>query len=322
MSLLDTPTLTPSCWLHLCAIALFHGTVWMPGAKPSVTFSSVEEPRHKALIAADIASVLCGLGLSLALDAIGLVVGLLVAVASMVLGIALLISANSIGTLSVGQVFYSIGYTANALVLSVLLRDTCTLRARGVAIAFLNTPLLFSTYVSPFIYTASTSSHLSFETILGIMCGIIGLLGAAALLFLSWLVLDGLALKAASESLIDFLAYQLKRLHVKIVCCFGIAACTVFLLAYSELIAWYTTLPAFFSLSVYLCAMVICQQLEPCLKRWLVRTTHWLPTKLAELVHQWNSRPLPSPDKKHSTVYSAYVVSFAWNGTLGNETPY
>lgn len=313
-------SLTTSSWLHFCAISFFHSTVWLPNAEPSITFSSEDAPRPTALIAADIASVLTGLGIGLALEAIGMTAGFLVALGSILLGIVLLIRSESVGMLSLGQVFYSIGYSTNELVVGVIIAHTLPLRMRGIALATLKTPLLLSIFVSQTIILASVNGGLPYMTVLTIMCGIIALHGMALLVFLFLLVYRGQAIRPPTGNIIAFLLKELKRPHIQLACLFGFAVCAVFWLAYNELLPWYTTLPVFSAFLANLCVLVIFKQLQYRFKLWLPKF-RWLPTtKLMQLAERWDREEITRPEMKHSTIYSAYVLNFAWYGELFAKT--
>lgn len=127
-------------WLVCTAVAFQHSLLWGGPVTPSAVLYNGEEVRPVALIMTDIVTVGASFAMALVLDALGRAMGFLITAASGVFGLVLFAASRSVAMLSVGQVFYGVGFTGIRLTIDVLVADTARLKNRALIYALVTSP--------------------------------------------------------------------------------------------------------------------------------------------------------------------------------------
>lgn len=257
-----------------------------------------------------------------ALDRIGLVIGLSITVVSYTIALVLFSVADNILTLCVGQVFYAIGFSASGIAFDVLIADTLTLRMRGLAMAFLGTPYVISAFGSiPIFKNATSGIGHSFQSLSSIFIGVIVPSGVGLIIYLRLVLNKRQGKGPAAEGILQLLRLVLGILKSPLVLAilvFTAVLGVVLWLTSSELVPWYAMLPVLYVFLAVLCLAVTFEYLKHKFKILKVFTRWQLGGvgKGQAVSGGGVNISMTRPSMRISTVYSAYILGLAWNGTF------
>lgn len=142
---------------------------------PSIALFDGEQKRNAAFVVADFVTVASCLVMAVASEFLNRAQGLTVALGFAMLGLVLFAVTRNLATLSVGQVFYGIGFTGIRLIVTILVSDTVSLRNRSLAYAVVFTPWALTAFSVPALRRDSQSSEM--RPAIAAFAGIVPVLG-------------------------------------------------------------------------------------------------------------------------------------------------